>query len=200
MIKKHLQSGFSLVETLVAITILLVVIIGPMTISSTTAKSTSFASEQVIAFFLAQEGVELAQKARDDMILRNFLDATDSDYDPNPWSDFTDDSSGPYEECYTSSGCGLELNTDSVGSLATPIDCASDCQLYLDTSAGANRSRYTYTSGGNTETPFTREIFFQNDGIDEEVRVISRVTWRTGSLSAGQQVQVETYLFNVYGN
>ena len=52
------QKGFSLVETLVAISILLIVIVGPMTISMSTAKSSSFASEQVQAFFLAQEGLE----------------------------------------------------------------------------------------------------------------------------------------------
>lgn len=73
MIHYSKQSGFSLVETLVAITILLVVIIGPMTISSSAAKSTSFASEQVTAFFLAQEGAELIEKARNDLLLEHFL-------------------------------------------------------------------------------------------------------------------------------
>ena len=72
------QSGFSLVETLVAISILLIVIVGPMTISMQSAKSSSFASEQVQAFFLAQEGLELAEKARDDLLLRSEL------FDGNP--------------------------------------------------------------------------------------------------------------------
>jgi prepilin-type N-terminal cleavage/methylation domain-containing protein len=58
MIKIHQQSGFSLVETLVAISLLLIMIVGPMAISAKTAKSTSFASEQVQAFFLAQEGLD----------------------------------------------------------------------------------------------------------------------------------------------
>jgi len=74
------QAGFSLVETLVSISILLLVIVGPMTITSRTAKSATFASEQVQAFFLAQEGVELAQKARSDLVLRKFLPTVHANY------------------------------------------------------------------------------------------------------------------------
>ncbi|MCA9360544.1 prepilin-type N-terminal cleavage/methylation domain-containing protein [Candidatus Kaiserbacteria bacterium] len=90
--------GFSLVETLVAITILLIIIIGPMTISSSTARSTSFASEQVVAYFLAQEGAELAQKARDDFLLENFY--VDSSEPYIGWDKFTDDGGGTYKQCF----------------------------------------------------------------------------------------------------
>lgn len=83
MYVRNTQSGFSLVETLVAITILLIVISGPLAISTSTARSTSFSSEQVEAFFLAQEGAELAQKIRDDLLLAAFLT------DPQDgWDDF----------------------------------------------------------------------------------------------------------------
>ena len=40
MFYQNKQSGFSLVETLVAISVLLIVVVGPMTISMRTAKST----------------------------------------------------------------------------------------------------------------------------------------------------------------
>ena len=193
------ESGFSLVETLVAITILLVVIVGPMSISSSAARSTSFASEQVIAFFLAQEGAELVQKGRDDLLLRTFLDSSDGNYLADPWSVFTDDSaSGRYEDCYTTSGCGLELNTDSTGTLKTPIACTgTNCDLFF--SATGERSRYTHEDSGTEDTPFSR-IVFLSPVDDRSVRVVSRVYWRTGSQRAVQQVEVETYLFNVYEN
>ena len=67
------QSGFSLIETLVSISILLIVIVGPMSISNNSAKGSSFSNEQVTAFFLAQEGAELAQKGRDDLVIKGFL-------------------------------------------------------------------------------------------------------------------------------
>lgn len=193
------QSGFSLVETLVAITILLVVIVGPMSISSSAAKSTSYASEQVIAFFLAQEGAEMAQKGRDDLLLRGFLDTTAGNYLANPWSVFTNTSTaGLYDECFTVNGCGLELNTNAAGTLKPPRLCTgTNCDLFFN--ASANRSRYTHVSAGAVDTPFSRLIFMSSVG-DRSVRVVSRVYWRTGAQRALQQVEVETYLFNVYGN
>jgi len=109
------QAGFSLVETLVAITILLIIIVGPMKISSSTAKSTSFASEQIVASFLAQEGAELAQKTRDELLLLNF-----NNYNPqNGWESFSFDTfagttaqSKAYRFCYDEKGCSLELDPD----------------------------------------------------------------------------------------
>jgi type II secretory pathway pseudopilin PulG len=75
--KQHPSSstpgGFSLVETLVATSILLLVVVGPLAISSRTAKSSTFATEQLTAYLLAQEGLELAEKARGDSILQQTL-------------------------------------------------------------------------------------------------------------------------------
>jgi prepilin-type N-terminal cleavage/methylation domain-containing protein len=187
------QSGFSLVETLVAITILLIVIIGPMTISSSAARSTSFASEQVTAFFLAQEGAELVEKARNELLLENFVNNN-----PNPWSDFTDQN-GAFQQCYTVSGCGLYINTNTSGSLSSPQSCSSlaNCSIYLDTSTAVSRSRYTHVASGNTLTSFTRVIFLERMNANE-VKVTSTVTWRSGSVREDQIVSVETRLFNLY--
>jgi Tfp pilus assembly protein PilV len=188
------QSGFSLVETLVAITLLLLVIVGPMTIVSSSARSTSFSSEQVTAFFLAQEGAELMQKARDDMQLAN--------YGQTGWANFTDTGSGgAYRLCYVninSAGCGVTIRTDGTGTLTAPANCTtlSNCNLYLNTS-GNIRSRFTHTATNATITPYTRRIFLQNVNANE-VKVVSRVTWKNGGIKAEQQVEVETRLFNTF--
>lgn len=201
---KNSQSGFSLVETLVSITILLIVIIGPMTISSSAAKSTSFSSEQVTAFFLAQEGLELVQKGRDDLFNRHFLSGNTPQYLPDPWGDFTSSgNSGLYHDCYESDGCGLETSGNAAGSLVTPKDCTSDtnqCLLFFNPASGNIRSRYTHTTGVSTvPTPFTRVIKITYDVAHPyEVRVISEVTWRSGNLKQKQTVSVESYLLNTY--
>lgn len=197
------QSGFTLVETLVAITILLLVIIGPMTISSSAARSTSFSSEQVVAFFLAQEGVELAQKARDDYVLTAFLPTTDSNYNATPWSDFSDSAaSGDFYECFTAQGCALEIENDSAGTVSVAGQCTgagTDCRLHFDSSG--DRQAYTHDAGGGSheQTPYTRVVKFQQNA-DRSVSVISQVFWRTGSQRQAQDVVVESYLYNVYGN
>ena len=195
------QSGFSLVETLVAITILLIVVVGPMTILSTTSNSSSFASEQVTAFFLAQEGVELAQLARDNLVLRRFIDTTDSQYLANPWDQFTDLSgSNPYfaNGCYNSSGCGLYFNpSDYDQILITDCSTGDECQIYAEES-GVSRSRFTHEPAGNTETIYTREVFFEDLGA--EVRVRSTVEWFPSNARDPQRVTVETFLIDVYGS
>jgi prepilin-type N-terminal cleavage/methylation domain-containing protein len=182
------QSGFSLVEVLVAITILLMVITGPMTIMTKANHSTAFASEQSTAWFLAQEGLELAQKLRDDQMLQYF-----SGGNPNPWSDVT---TAIATACFSSFGCGLTIS--SAGTAVTVTNCnpLTNCRLYLD--SAPSRSAYVHTTTGTTNpTPFTRVVTL-NEIKSGEIEVTSTVTWRTGSLIASQQVVAVTYLFNIY--
>jgi hypothetical protein len=170
-----------------------------MSISSSAARSTSFSSEQVVAFFLAQEGAELAQKARDDLQLRYF-DETSS-YS-TPWTDFIN-TSGAYANCFDEDeGCGLELvDGDVNGSLQSPEDCGNGtfCRMSIDSTA--DRSRYTYASTGST-TPYTRVIYFSHPpgAENREVEVTSRVSWQSGNQRRIQTVEAKTYLFNVYKN
>ncbi len=200
MYYQNKQTGFSLVETLVAVSILLIVIVGPMTISARTAKSSSFASEQVQAFFLAQEGLELAQAARDEVTLKYFKDDIVT---PTPWADFIKDTgSAVYKDCFSSVGCGLQWDNSIPGQLAAPKICTNpsdDCRLYR---SADGRSHFNHNNiASNVETLFTRTIYFEKAAPlnpNREIRVRSVVTWRTGSIVATQQVEVDTYLYNIY--
>ena len=189
------QAGFSLVEMLVSISILLLVVTGPMTVTSRTSKSATFATEQVQAFFLAQEGLEIAQKLRDDLLLINIAAPGVA------WTAFTN-TTGTYTFCYLLTGCGLEWAGND--SLAKPVNCliSSDtCKLRRDTRINPGRSLYTYTSPASSEiTPFSRKIYLTSTVDGRGVRVRSVVSWRTGSLVAEQKVEVETYLYNIYGS
>jgi Tfp pilus assembly protein PilV len=203
MSNKHSQFGFSLVETLVAITILLMVIVGPMAISTASSKSTSFGNEQAVAFMLAQEGAELMQRARDDLILQH-TDFNGSNIDP--WADFRREtgaaSASVFRNCYQSTGCGTHILTDSHGTLYTVaqrlLSCASPdaCKLYLESNPN-RRARYTHVATAES-TPYLRVIKMTKINADE-VRVVSTVTWRSGFSREQQSVSVETSLFNVYG-
>lgn len=201
------QSGFTLVETLVSITILLIVIIGPLSISSQTAKSSSFSSEQVSAFFLAQEGAEVIQKARDDLLVRSFAsDATSGER--TPWANFTNVGSGTYRLCYeaagaTEGGCGLEIlyhNGMGGSDISVPIDCGSSVQTDCDIRFNPSnvRSKFTHTAGGDA-TPYNRRVFLTLVNPNE-VLVRSVVTWQSGNIRDEQRVEVESRLFNLYGN
>jgi hypothetical protein len=187
---------------LVAITILLIVIVGPMKISSQASKSSSFSSEQVTAFFLAQEGIELVEEVRDELALVHF---PEDDVSAQPW-DLT--TSAVLQNCFidvSSKGCGLSKDPSPSGpstpggDLATVQNCTtiSNCKLYYDAGQSA-QSRYVHNSTGNTATPFTRRILLETIGGGDEIKITAIVTWRTGALRNEQQVQVETRLFNIY--
>lgn len=199
MSTKTLQSGFSLVETLVSITILLIVIVGPMTIITSSVNSTSFASDQVTAFFLAQEGAELAQKARDDVLIRNFANVSGS-----TWDNFSNPNSGGTNyTCFQSAGCALQINTNDTGTVSTPVQCTTasnnPCKLYFSSDENL-RSRYTHTQSSNTiATDFSRVVRFEYVN-DHEIKVISTVSWFDRQTGKTRNVIAETYLFDVYGN
>jgi prepilin-type N-terminal cleavage/methylation domain-containing protein len=189
-----LQKGFTLVEVLVAITLLLLVITGPMQILTRSNHSTAYATEQMTAWFLAQEGLEMAQQGRDWYLLQYFSPAASLS---NPWQMFaatTSASVGKFKPCFQSStGCDITLNNSGA---ITVIDCAvTSCQLYL---LPSQRMQYQHTSSGATLTPYTRVIKMQETGAGREVAATSTVTWRTGSLIASQSVVETTTLFNIY--
>jgi len=195
---KHNQSGFSLVETLVAITILLIVITGPLTLVSNSARSTNFANDQVMAYFLAQEGLELVQSKRDDLLLPKFSIPSPSG---NAWSDFTSPT-GDLGACF-SGGCGLDQDTNLTGEVDVvncPANNLNPCRLYLN-STPDQRSAYTHDddSDRNPASKYTRVITISHIAGAPEVEVESTVTWRSDDQRAEQEVQAVTYLFDVYG-
>lgn len=55
--QKH--SGFTLIETFVAITILMITVLGPMTLLSKALQESRYIKDEIIATFLAQEGTEI---------------------------------------------------------------------------------------------------------------------------------------------
>jgi len=185
-----LQSGFTLVEVLVSITLLLLVIVGPMQILTRANHSTAFATEQMTAWFLAQEGLELAQNGRDGYLLQYFKGDI-----PDPWHDFK---TGSFATCFAGPGCGFSIDEDGVLTADTCDNLGGGgCQLYLDTTS--SRMSYTHdSSGGHVKQPYSRVIHMTETGAGREILVTSTVTWRTGSLIASQQVVTSTYLFNVY--
>ena len=195
--QKNNQSGFSLVETLVAITILLIVITGPLTLVSNSARSTNFANDQVMANFLAQEGLELAQSVRDDLLIPTF----DPSYSGgNAWNAFVSASNPNVGRCLSAAGCGLSLDTDQNGTVDL-YDCSdiADCRLYLNSTPN-QRAAYTHNdaSGVNTTSRYTR-VITMDDAVAGQVKVVSRVTWRSDGQRGEQEVIATTYLFDVYG-
>lgn len=195
------QAGFTLVEVLVAITLLLMVIVGPLQIISHTNNSTAYATEQMTAWLLAQEGLELAQQARDGYMLKYF-DGLLNQPSPNPYSEpWTKFMTDPiFAKCFTLNGCDMVIKNDGVFTASDVTNCnpVANCLLYYSSSTSRTTGRASYQhTVTSAPTLFTRVVTMNETG-GREILVTSKVMWRTGSLIAGQQVVTSTYLFNIY--
>jgi prepilin-type N-terminal cleavage/methylation domain-containing protein len=203
--KKNLstQRGFSLVEVLVAVTLLLLVVTGPMTIMKRTANSTTFATEQATAFFLAQEALELVQLKRDDLV----LDAFEFEFDGTGQDDPMNDFDTFFASCLGGNACGVTINSSASHNVTVTSPCGGtnigNCALRTRVGVTSVRPIYVHGATG-TLTPYYRTVKIERTpttgGKVEEYKVTATVTWRTGSLISEQKVELVTYLENTYDN
>ena len=62
---KQTRRGFTLIETFVATSVLLVSLVGPLSLAAQSLRSAYYARDQVTAFYLAQEAIEYVRAKRD---------------------------------------------------------------------------------------------------------------------------------------
>lgn len=178
MIKATTQSkkGFTLVETLVAIAILLVTIMGPFYSLQQAIMSAYVSRDKLIAGALAQEGVEFVRVIRDN----NYHTR------PMPWLAGMDGS--PDADSLHSADCISASNlclVDPAQDTITTCTGASCTPLNL---SGANR----YTHGAGTPTKFYRTVKLTTVNANEE-KVTVTVAWRNSVATTTVVVTGELY-------
>ena len=177
--------GFTLVETLVAISILMLVIIGPMTVVQKSMHNAYFANEQVTATFLAQQGIEAVRQLRDDEALDSW-DHTGTSV-TSDWTNTLITCDAAHDGCELSGTSNNKVLQNCAG-----IDA---CKVYLNEDTG----EYVDNSGAYADTPFTRRIVVDPVAGGDMVLVTTEVTWMNANISAGQRsVKLQTYLYDHY--
>src|SRR5579872_5742052 len=63
------QKGFTIIETLVAIAVLMIAIVGPLTIAEQALTQATFSKDQMIASYLAEDAMESIRNIRDNNLL-----------------------------------------------------------------------------------------------------------------------------------
>ncbi len=156
-------TGFTLIETLVAITILLLAVIGTTTAVQTGISSFIFSKNQIIAFYLAQEGLEQIRNIRDENSLnqRNWL---------------TGLSSNSSDPCYFGSACIVDPVNSNVATRCSsgPGNCPALRQ-------NATSGFFGYDALWPVTT-FRREIMLTQINSNE-ISIKVTVNWLKGTVN-----------------
>ncbi|MDB5265241.1 MAG: seg [Parcubacteria group bacterium] len=165
--------GFTLVETMVAITIVMLAIAGPFTVVQSSVNAAYVARDELIATSLAQEGLEFARNVRD----VNYLNGQ-STFGADGWV-------SRISSCFANATCMVDPNA----ALASQITiCPSSGCLPLNIEGNANlNNKYAYnhraTSQTNTVSRFTRSLQLTRiAGSPNEVKLTVTVSWITARI------------------
>lgn len=174
------SSGFTIIETLVALAIFTFSIVGLIVITSQGIADTNFAKNKFVASYLAQEGIEMVRNVRDSGALTGAA-----------WEDtFQQNALAGLGTCFASAqstGCDIDADTFAIDSCsaASRNGCGP---LRYDISTGA----YILNSRNAAvpESPFSRVIALRTVSANE-VEITSTVAWSQGTTSRSVTV-VET--------
>ena len=170
-------AGFTLIETLAAVTLLVVALVSPMLLTERSLTSAYYARDQITASYLAQEAIEAVRQIRDGNIL---------EIAQNSSSPAVDLFSGIPVASDCTSASSIYFTVDATQQNASAVigptcgSTAASCP-YLQT----NGILYGYGSTGWTNTDFKRSVAAcYTDASKDEVRLTVTVLWQTSSLQS----------------
>jgi len=202
MFKRSLtnQNGFSMVEALVAITVLMIGVIGPLTLLANAISNANYAKNQITAFFLAQEGQELVINARNNNRLENPPKiSADPDSSTNNGLYWLGGNGlrqcipgGSFNLCYGDASKADQAAEDKF--VGCTDDICPDLIINSDGYFGYASDPYNPESG--TKTIFNRTIKiepFNEGGLVNSAKVTVTVTWHEKALT--RQVVLESIIY-----
>ena len=174
------ENGFTLVESLTAIFILTLAIVGLMGVVSSSLFAARYGRDEITANFLLQEAVDYIRNDRDSTVfLSGSVGSTST-----AWTSFY----SKYLNSQSTSGCTLDI-LPSLVSVASPVSCpAADCpNLYYKSNPGVGESFYKTDDGsgmsGYTKTNFKRKIVVKQNVSDvDQIDVTDNIKWKNGNL------------------
>ena len=172
--KVNKNSGFTIVEMLVAVLIFSLSLTAIITVASKSLKTSKNSEEQLIADYLALEAIEVVHNLRDDAILRN--------YSISSWDlvfQGGGDIVGDDEGCFNGPGyCNFYFQP---GDAQPVLDKCIDCTVYL------NRDNFYYFQvhepadiSTSFATDYKRKINIVEGSDVGQINVIVEVTWTGG--------------------
>ena len=184
------SAGFTLIETLVAITILTIAVAAPLTLAAQSLLAAFNARDQVTAFHLAQEAIETVRAQRDHNLLEIVKAGADMDWLGGLYVETLNlngdvDTKKPFkvDAVATNTGNNFIICNGEEGTSCDYLRFNKTVGLYGHETGDASRFRR-----------FVR-ITEVADTNKEEVTVRAEVQWRTGRLGGTRKVVVEENLY-----
>lgn len=170
---QKLKSGFTLVEALVAITVLLMGVLGPLSLAANGIADGLFARNQITANYLAQEAMEVVINKRYALARRAQYLPLSSDqtlfngYVDNQFASCIGLASGAY--------CSVDVQDGAI--ISSPACVGPDytgCQLVYNTASGLYQNPGQSSDAGPV---FTRRVKINPGASSDEVKVVVTVDW-----------------------
>jgi len=180
------SSGFTLVETLVAIAILMIAIAGPLTVAEKGLSASIYARDQLIGSYLAQDGMEYIKNMAD----TNQINISHGTYQDTNDQWMTANNQDLTKLCTLLNPCTVDTYSGTIA------QCSGSCQsLFL--------SSNDYVQSPGQTGNFTRTFYIQpftvsgggNGGNNNAVNVVMNVTW-PGDVVGGGGVMLEDTMFD----
>jgi prepilin-type N-terminal cleavage/methylation domain-containing protein len=169
-----LSPGFTLIETLVAVSLLTISIIAPMALTAQSLASAYYARDEITAYYLAQEAIEALRAIRDGQILQIVQSPNGS-------------SIGIFDPINSELNSGQNFRIDArlTDPTSAIVDCSADgLQGGACAPLQTDGTLYGYQSGWQN-TNFTRTVHASYmNGNHDEVRITVTVSWQTGALQS----------------
>lgn len=162
------MKGFTLIETMVAITILAFAMAGPLFTASRAIIAAETARDQLTASYLAHEGIEYVRVTRDNLYLALYHTGGSGDVSGTAWTEFL----ALFAECNstTNQACTLDPFEQTESLSLQPCVIGATC-MPMHLMGGVYRQQ-----DGGISTPFTRTIQVVDISPSEE-KIISKVSW-----------------------
>ncbi|MES2409307.1 MAG: prepilin-type N-terminal cleavage/methylation domain-containing protein [Patescibacteria group bacterium] len=183
VVNVKISKGFTLIETLVAITLLVLAVTGPLQIAANALFSSYYARDEITAYYLAVEGIEYIKNSRDSLFLSDVFGTQGS---ASPWL-------RGFDACMTENGCfvkttrSFDPQSSDPSILPCELDEANACP-YLKYNNDTGFWGYDEIGGSNTK--FKRKITIMPDaaGGDTDAVINVEISWPSQSLLGGDKV------------
>ncbi|MFA6227248.1 MAG: prepilin-type N-terminal cleavage/methylation domain-containing protein [Candidatus Paceibacterota bacterium] len=189
MNSKNKINGFTLVEALVAISILMVAVTSPMAIAQRGLASAVYSKDQMTATFLAQDALEYIKNVRDYVGLnKNSAD--------DPGGLIQTDWLGVLSQCYKEDG-GCKIDTIK----PVPIGVTKENPtglLKINRDSNGNLLYYDYTS--NIVSKFSRIVEITLSPDNNEALVAVTVRWPSTNGVEYNSVVLQNYIYDYWEN